>query len=205
MQFQGIIIDWNDERGFGYIESTQGGAPIFVHISAWPRGTMRPQLNQRVSFEIEVGPKGKRACNVRPMQLKQAAPHRANGDAAQWRGATTHFAIPAFLLFYAIIAALWQPPFWVAGIYLIASIVTFLVYAIDKSSAVRGTWRTSEHTLHCLALAGGWPGALLAQQFLRHKSTKQVFLQVFWVTVALNIAALVFLVSPLRSVLFGAV
>ena len=45
--------------------------------------------------------------------------------------------------------------------------------------------------LHLLALAGGWPGALLAQQFLRHKSAKASFRTVFWATVVLNVAAFV--------------
>jgi uncharacterized membrane protein YsdA (DUF1294 family) len=47
-----------------------------------------------------------------------------------------------------------------------------------------------------LALACGWPGALLAQQWLRHKSAKQEFRAVFWVTVVLNVAGLVAMSSP---------
>ncbi len=50
--------------------------------------------------------------------------------------------------------------------------------------------------MHTLALAGGWPGALLAQQWLRHKSAKQEFRAVFWATVVLNVAGLVLLCSP---------
>lgn len=76
---------------------------------------------------------------------------------------------------------------WIASWYAVASLLTFVVYAIDKSAARRGTWRTSERTLHCLALVGGWPGALLAQQWLRHKSSKPKFRVVFWSTVALNV------------------
>jgi len=34
---------------------------------------------------------------------------------------------------------------------------------------------------------GGWTGALLAQQILRHKTRKQSFLDAFWLTVVLNI------------------
>ena len=52
----------------------------------------------------------------------------------------------------------------VFAIYLITSIITFLVYAQDKSAAKHNRWRTKESTLHTLALTGGWPGALLAQK-----------------------------------------
>jgi cold shock CspA family protein len=71
MRFEGTLTSWNDERGFGRIESTQGGEPIFVHVSAWPRGAGRPQLNEAVSFEIELGPKGKRARNVQIRQVRR--------------------------------------------------------------------------------------------------------------------------------------
>lgn len=82
------------------------------------------------------------------------------------------------------------------GAYAAASVVTFIAYALDKSAAKRGGWRTRESSLHALALVGGWPGALLAQQFLRHKSTKAEFRAVFWLTVVLNVAGLVWLSSP---------
>ena len=58
-----------------------------------------------------------------------------------------------------------------------------------------GSWRTQESTLHLFALAGGWPGAALAQQFLRHKSSKREFRNVFWFTVIINLGALIWLYS----------
>jgi uncharacterized membrane protein YsdA (DUF1294 family) len=48
-----------------------------------------------------------------------------------------------------------------------------------------------EQLLQLLALFGGWPGALLAQQYLRHKSNKKPFLWVFWCCVILNFAVLI--------------
>lgn len=38
-----------------------------------------------------------------------------------------------------------------------------------------------------LGLAGGWPGAVLAQQWLRHKSSKLSFRWRFHVTVVLHL------------------
>ncbi len=65
MRFEGKITQWNDERGFGFVTPTQGGQEIFVHISAFPRDGQRPQLQEPVSFEIELDGQGKkRAVNV---------------------------------------------------------------------------------------------------------------------------------------------
>jgi uncharacterized membrane protein YsdA (DUF1294 family) len=45
--------------------------------------------------------------------------------------------------------------------------------------------------MHLLGLAGGWPGALLAQQLLRHKCSKGSFVAVFWITVEANVTVLI--------------
>lgn len=204
MRDDGVIRSWNDERGFGFIEPTLGGQEIFVHIKAFPRGATRPTVGQRVSFEVELGARGKkRARKVEAIRSTRASATARNNSPAQW-GTATLFAIPAFLILYVASDFLWRPPTWFALVYVVVSVVTFLAYALDKSSARRGAWRTPESTLHILAVAGGWPGALLAQQFLRHKSVKAEFRSVFWVTVAVNIAAFVVLSSPVGSLLWAA-
>ncbi|HJV36229.1 MAG TPA: DUF1294 domain-containing protein [Geomonas sp.] len=81
----------------------------------------------------------------------------------------------------------------VCSIYLLASVVSFLSYALDKSAAKSGRWRTRESTLHLLALVGGWPGALLAQQVLRHKTRKRSFQVLFWTTTLFNCLVLCWL------------
>ena len=75
--------------------------------------------------------------------------------------------------------------------YAVMSSIAVFVYAFDKSAAVRGGWRTQEGTLHLVALLGGWPGALLAQDLFRHKSRKVEFQVVFWITVFVNVVGLV--------------
>ncbi len=203
MRFEGTLSSWNDERGFGYIESSQGGEPIFMHVSAWPRGSGRPQLNQAVTFEVEVGPKGKRAREVRVSRARRPSRSSQQAGRAEW-GTATLFVIPAFVVLYVVLAVLWGLPLWVAGLYLALSTAAYVAYAADKAAAARSDRRTPENTLHLLALAGGWPGALLAQQFLRHKSTKQEFRQVFWATVVLNATGLVVAASPLGKTLVQA-
>ncbi len=196
MRFEGTLTTWNDDRGFGFVTPTHGGQEIFVHIKAFGSRSGRPQVNQLVSFEVELGPQGKkRAKNVEP--LRRVAPrNRKRGPSpAQW-GTATLFAVPAFLLVYLAVGVLWKPPLWNAAIYGAASAVTFVAYALDKSAASRGMRRTPESTLHMLALVCGWPGALLAQQLLRHKSTKAEFRVTFWTTVVLNVAGFLWVCSP---------
>lgn len=90
------------------------------------------------------------------------------------------------------------PLLWTAATYAVLSAITFAIYAIDKSAARRRGPRTPERTLHLLSLAGGWPGALLAQRWLRHKSAKASFRRVFWVTVAVNLLGFALLSASLR-------
>jgi uncharacterized membrane protein YsdA (DUF1294 family) len=78
----------------------------------------------------------------------------------------------------------------IAGLYAIASLATFLIYALDKSAARRQSWRVPERLLHALGLLGGWPGGLAAQWLLRHKSRKLPFLAVFWLTAGVNLCFL---------------
>jgi len=82
---------------------------------------------------------------------------------------------------------------WLAALYLAASLLCFIAYALDKSAAVAGRRRISERTLLTLGFIGGWPGGLLAQQLLRHKTRKASFLIAFWVCVVVNVILLVVL------------
>jgi len=76
-----------------------------------------------------------------------------------------------------------------AAVYAVMSFVTFIVYWIDKRAAVRDRRRVPETRLHLLELLGGWPGALVAQILVRHKSRKLSYQIVFWLIVALHAAA----------------
>ncbi len=79
------------------------------------------------------------------------------------------------------------------------STITFIFYAWDKRSAVKSRWRVAENTLHLLALLGGWPGALIAQQVLRHKTQKQPFKAILWVTVSINICVFIWLLMAAKA------
>ena len=82
---------------------------------------------------------------------------------------------------------------WLRGIslvpltaYGVVSVLAFFMYWADKRKARADAWRTPENILHALELAGGWPGALIAQQVFRHKTRKVSFQILFWVIVLLH-------------------
>lgn len=89
----------------------------------------------------------------------------------------------------AVASALMQHPLvmW----FLLASVLTFVIYAGDKMAARKSWRRVPESTLLVLGLVGGWPGAVLGQRLFRHKTQKQPFKRYFSITVVLNITALV--------------
>jgi cold shock CspA family protein len=157
-RFEGVLKIWNDERGFGFIEPDRGDQEIFVHIKAFAPRSGRPQISQRVSFEVELGTEGKkRAKNVELVQTARSRMASRQPGPEKW-GTATLVAIPAFLLLFLAVSIFWKPPLVVALVYVGASLVTLLAYAMDKAAAERGAWRTPESTLHALALAGGLAG-----------------------------------------------
>jgi uncharacterized membrane protein YsdA (DUF1294 family) len=81
---------------------------------------------------------------------------------------------------------------YLAGI----NLVTFAMFAWDKRSAIKGDWRIPEKTLLALALAGGTPGAIIAQQRLRHKTRKQPFRAQLILIAGLHVVLLVALAIP---------
>jgi uncharacterized membrane protein YsdA (DUF1294 family)/cold shock CspA family protein len=203
MRLDGRIKTWNDDRGFGFIATEQGAQEIFVHIKSFRARRGRPLVGQRVSFELDLNLQGKKCARaVDVLRDRQRVVDHTASTAVQ-RGALTYFAIPAFLAVYALVDTVWRVPPWVAGLYAIASLVAFVVYALDKSAAAAGDRRVSEDTLILLGLIGGWPGAIVAQQTLRHKSSKVAFRSAFWSSVALNVIAFVVALSPMWKVVIG--
>ena len=196
MHFEGIIKSWDDDRGCGFIEPNHGGQEIFVHITAMPARSGRPVLRQRVSFEVELDHEGKkRATNVRPAISPRSAKLRTTKPTARWGGFSL-FAVPAFALVFFAAGTQWRVPQIVAGAYLVLSAVCFLLYAKDKSAATAKRRRSPESVLLFVGLLGGWPGAIMAQQFLRHTASTASFRSWFWVTVVINVLVFVALSSP---------
>lgn len=190
MRFKGKLIKWNKDKAFGFIAPNDGRSHVFIHKSDFANRQRTPKINDVITFSITKDREGRYcACGATfsGEKLKKKQPNNAS-----------KFSLYLALIFLtAIISAFYLGyfPQKLMLIYCGLSAITFVTYAYDKNKAQHNAWRTQERTLHLLALAGGWPGAALAQQYLRHKSAKQAFRNIFWATVMINLAIFLWLHS----------
>lgn len=176
---KGRVVVWKDDQGYGFIAPDRGGGDVFLHIGEFRTRGRRPALGDIVSFEIEPGANGK--------SPRAVAVHL--GDAPWSPAAVASVAASAFFLALALMAGWERAPFWILGVYGVMSLWAFFAYRFDKLRAGGDQRRVPESTLHAIELFGGWPGALVAREWYRHKTRKVSYRIVFWLIV---IAHLVF-------------
>lgn len=191
MRFQGRITEWNDERGFGFVTPNGGGERAFLHIKSFKSRRKRPTVDQLVKYTLEHDAKGRPRAEAAEFVSLQRVSKNRRDTSSRWR---VVLAV-AFLLVVAVLVVSRKVPAIILLVYPVISCITYIAYATDKSAAKQGRWRTPENTLQVLALLGGWPGGLVAQQVLHHKNRKTSFQFTFWLMVIINVIALGWLTS----------
>ncbi len=208
---RGTLCMWDDEKGFGFIEPQEGGADVFVHITAFGDRSIQPAVGALIIYRrITDEQRRPRAIKAR---LESAAPESGPTFAPLAKGEIEVLAprrvvqrrrpersggwsepkvkagwgVAIFLGLLAGVAAFGFVSAWVPALYAVMSSVTFTAYYADQNRAKNQEWRIAENTLHLLELLGGWPGALLAQQWLRHKTAKVSYQVIFWLIVAAHV------------------
>ncbi|MEO7319196.1 MAG: cold shock and DUF1294 domain-containing protein [Chthoniobacteraceae bacterium] len=173
----GTIVKWDDEKGFGFIAPDAGSGDVFAHVKAVV-GARRPAVGDRVFYFPGKDSEGRaRAAQV---QFEDAS------GVWSWRVLALVLSA-AFLAAQGLAAWLGRITPVIPVVYAMMSAVTLGAYSHDKASARHGAWRLPENVLHMLELFGGWPGALVAQQWLRHKTRKLSYQLLFWAIVAAHI------------------
>jgi uncharacterized membrane protein YsdA (DUF1294 family)/cold shock CspA family protein len=181
---KGKLIAWQDDRGFGFIKSPNGGKEVFLHISTLQTGSRRPKVGDIIYYDLIVNQKGK--LRAKNSSIEEVVLQSTNKK-------IYYFSIvflASLLPIYGAIDFLVKTGNPIAILlYTVMSPLTFILYADDKSRAVKGTRRVSEKTLHTFELFGGWIGAGIAQQMLRHKSSKKSYQMNFWFIVSFHLLA----------------
>lgn len=191
MRYQGKITNWKDDQGFGFITPNGGGNQVFVHIKSFTNRQRRPLGNEIVTYELKTDARGRAKAEIVAFVGERVPSVTSSG-----RSNIPLLFSAAFIFILTGSVSAGKLPFAIFWLYVVASIVAFVAYALDKSAARKNKQRTQESTLHFFALVGGWPGALAAQRLFRHKSKKRSFQITFWTSVVLNCGALGWLLSP---------
>jgi uncharacterized membrane protein YsdA (DUF1294 family)/cold shock CspA family protein len=197
-ELSGLIKQWNDEKGFGFIKS-DNAADVFFHISAL-RGDCRPQVGDKVFYLQKKDAQGRLVAeHVRHSELTVDDPNirerssvnhsnNANRAGSQIQNLWMKLVLFCALLILPALGVtelfMKQNQPWILGLYVIASIITFVLYWVDKKKAGNNSRRIPEARLHFFESLGGWAGALPAQQIFRHKTSKMSYRVVFWLIVA---------------------
>ena len=185
------MATWHDDRGYGFITAKGSSGRVFVHINDCSRRHKRPVVGLPVLFRLGKDASGRpRALDVRPSRG-----HRQVTRSDKQRRWSLLLCLGFFAGLYLLVQ-LGRLPQLIPVFYLALSVLTLGFYGEDKWAARSGRRRTPENTLHLLSLLGGWPGAAIAQSFMRHKSSKKSFRKIYWLTVCLNLVALGYGLTP---------
>jgi len=184
MRHNGVLVKWNEDKGFGFVQMASSQQQTFAHIKEFENRRRKPKVGDEITFKLQQQPDGKL---------------RATG-VAYVRESIDWLMFPILMIAFGYIGCVGYAslmtnlPVEVSWAFALLSAVTYLLYALDKRAAQQSNQRTPEKVLHWLSVLGGWPGALIAQQQFRHKTRKTSFRVGFYFTVILNIAAVMYFI-----------
>jgi len=181
----GKVVQWKDGKGYGFIQPHDGSARLFFHARDYDDGDNgRPRVGDWVRFAPGQDAKGRAsAVAVRPAVARRghtAMRTRRSRRLVHRLPLIGWVALLGWLAGFAWLLHSGRLPQAALAVVVIASLLAWIVYALDKRAAGRRRRRVPENTLHLLELLGGWPGAFLAQRMLHHKSSKRGYQWVFW-------------------------
>ncbi len=179
----------------------EGLTVVFEEIRGGDKGPRAMAVQAAGAQGAPAGNHGSQARGARRPETTRAGRSTARTETSAGTRRNTTPVAPAgaalayglMLAWAALVAwAVWTRhlPLWSVAALAGLNLATLWLYAADKNAARRGQWRIAEKQLHLLSVLGGWPAAWLAQQNMRHKSSKTAFRAIYWATIVLNCAAL---------------
>lgn len=156
------------------------GRPRAIHVRSESLAVDNPRIRvkpkeQGVAPSSTLSSENRRA--EKPSAISSTNKRHLYEQAIPWHYLLVLLILP--VMGVADLAVNYHTP-WGVLIYAAASFLAYYFYWDDKRRAKRNEWRITEANLHFWSLAGGWPGAFIAQQQFRHKTKKLSFQIVFW-------------------------
>jgi len=174
---QADIVEWFDDKGYGFARLKGGTKRIFVHVKSLEKGLSRLKKGDELELEIITGRTGKPAAkDVKLLDAKQLA-----------NRLQLHLTTAAILLITVnLLIILDKAPFDLVVIYSIMGLISLYLYGHDKRAAQFGWSRIAEWKLLSIDLFGGIIGGLIGQARYRHKTSKFIFQARVFLIVALH-------------------
>ena len=195
MRYQGKIVKWYDDKGFGFIRATNDSKDIFFHISDIHQLKKRPEIDELVTYDLREDERGRfNAINVGYLAKNKYIVK------STVQSALNPYFLVFFLLFCTFVIERTLKGFLPAiflFIFFGANLVVFLFYYQDKVSANKNEWRITESTLHLFSLVGGWGGAYIAQKTFSHKHKKASFMFTYKITILINCTLITLYAIPI--------
>jgi uncharacterized membrane protein YsdA (DUF1294 family)/cold shock CspA family protein len=175
------MVEWMDEKGYGFARLPGGTDRIFIHVKDMLQNSPRPQKGDEVELDIIKGRNGRPAGK----QVRLLDP----GEAASQLPLHVVTAAMLFIL-VQLVVILGRAPVGILALYVGMGGLSIYLYSRDKQAALFGWWRVSERQLLTVDLLGGIIGGLLAQHRYRHKTSKHTYQLRIFAIVAIHAALL---------------
>ncbi|MCU4315678.1 DUF1294 domain-containing protein [Acinetobacter bereziniae] len=207
MRDQGRLVEWFDDKGYGFIQPNDGlKERVFLHIKDFAQKGPRPIVGCALEYVVQLDGQGrykaKQVTYLKATQTVHAKTNRTSQNTLNAQKASSLQPMQIICIVYIVALAILSISGLLNGMILlfvsIINVMTYWFYGQDKEAAQINQRRVPENTLHILAFLGGWPAAWLAQQRLRHKTQKQPFRKIYFCTIVFNILLILWLISPLN-------
>lgn len=199
-RFQGRLIEWHDEKGYGFIQgiTDERQNKVFLHIKSFQRSGPRPIEGCVLEYELGLDERSR----PQALQVSYVKANQVNKKSIK-NNVRTSIKKP-FHPIYILMAVYWvtllvasafsaTPGFFLLVLSLVNA-YTYWIYAKDKKAAQNNQQRIPEQHLLTMSLMGGWTAAWFAQQNLRHKTQKQPFKTYYQIMIGLNIFLMIMLI-----------
>lgn len=203
-RYQGRLIEWHDEQGYGFIEAISEAKhqPVFLHIKNFKRSGPRPIIGCVIEYDLAVDSQSRpQAINVSYVKMSHIRPHSHAARIQQQHNRVWHPMYILMLCYWVILftlSAFSLLPALSLMMIMLINAYTYWLYYQDKQAALTNRYRTSEQHLLLMSVLGGWTAAWFAGQHFRHKTQKQPFQRYFYCAILGNILLMSFSVAVLR-------